>query len=58
MSYLNSNGPGSMLVTPHLDGNNFHSWSKSMKFALGSKATCFVDASLPKLDEADFLYPL
>ena len=29
--------PGMVLVTPHLDGTNYHSWSRAMKCALLSK---------------------
>jgi len=29
--------PGMVLVTPHLDGTNYHSWSRAMKRELLSK---------------------
>lgn len=43
----NGDGPGTILVTLKLVGNNFHSWSRSMRIALGSKCKIgFIDRSL------------
>ncbi|MCI66534.1 receptor-like serine/threonine kinase, partial [Trifolium medium] len=37
-------GPSSVVVTPLLTGSNYHSWSRSMKRALGAKMKLdFVD---------------
>ena len=50
--------PSLILTSTLLNGNNFHSWSRSMKMALISKNKLkFVDGSIsvPNLD--DPLYP-
>ncbi|GAU21388.1 hypothetical protein TSUD_32170 [Trifolium subterraneum] len=41
-------GPSSVAVTPLLTGSNYHSWSRSMKRALGAKMKFdFIDGTLP-----------
>jgi hypothetical protein len=41
-------GPSSVTVTPLLTGSNYHSWSRSMKRALGAKMKLdFIDGTLP-----------
>ncbi|GAU10619.1 hypothetical protein TSUD_418290 [Trifolium subterraneum] len=41
-------GPSSVAVTPLLTGSNYHSWSRSMKRALGAKMKLdFIDGTLP-----------
>ncbi|MCH87369.1 hypothetical protein A2U01_0008237 [Trifolium medium] len=41
-----SDGPSSVIVTPLLTGSNYHSWSRSMKHALGAKMKLyFVDGA-------------
>ncbi|KAK2371611.1 hypothetical protein QL285_084537 [Trifolium repens] len=41
-------GPSSVTVTPLLTGSNYHSWSRSMKRALGAKMKLdFIDDTLP-----------
>jgi hypothetical protein len=41
-------GPSSVTVTPLLTGSNYHSWSRSMKRALGAKMKLdFVDGTIP-----------
>jgi hypothetical protein len=41
-------GPSSVTVTPPLTGSNYHSWSRSMKRALGAKMKLdFIDGTLP-----------
>ncbi|GAU48591.1 hypothetical protein TSUD_405820 [Trifolium subterraneum] len=43
-----SDGPGSVKVTPPLNGSNYHSWARSMRRALGAKLKFeFVDGSIP-----------
>ncbi|MCI53575.1 receptor-like serine/threonine kinase, partial [Trifolium medium] len=32
-----SDGPSSVVVTPLLTGSNYHSWSRTMRRALGGK---------------------
>jgi hypothetical protein len=42
-----SDGPSSVSVTPQLTGSNYHSWSRSMKRALGAKMKLdFIDGTL------------
>ncbi|XP_019415017.1 PREDICTED: uncharacterized protein LOC109326712 [Lupinus angustifolius] len=51
--YLGGN-PGSILVTPSLDGNNYQSWSRAMRRALRSKNKYrFIDGSLPPRPPTD-----
>ncbi|XP_019425084.1 PREDICTED: uncharacterized protein LOC109333961 [Lupinus angustifolius] len=46
--------PGIALVTPPLDGNNYHSWSRSMRRALSSKNKFkFVNGSIQAPQETD-----
>jgi hypothetical protein len=46
-------GPSSVIVTPLLTGSNYHSWSRSMKRALGAKMKLdFVDDTIPVPDDA------
>ncbi|GAU24572.1 hypothetical protein TSUD_149130 [Trifolium subterraneum] len=46
-------GPSSVTVTPLLTGSNYHSWSRSMRRALGAKMKLdFVDGSLPPPPDA------
>jgi hypothetical protein len=41
-------GPSSVTVTPLLTGSNYHSWSRSIKRALGAKAKLdFIDGTIP-----------
>jgi hypothetical protein len=41
-------GPTSVTVTPLLTGSNYHSWSRTMKRALGAKAKLdFIDGTIP-----------
>ncbi|KAK2398067.1 hypothetical protein QL285_059572 [Trifolium repens] len=41
-------GPSFVTVTPLLNGSNYHSWSRSMKRALGAKAKLdFIDGTIP-----------
>jgi hypothetical protein len=41
-------GPSSVTVAPPLTGSNYHSWSRSMKRALGAKLKLdFIDGTLP-----------
>ncbi|GAU18579.1 hypothetical protein TSUD_325710 [Trifolium subterraneum] len=41
-------GPSSVAITPLLTGSNYHSWSRSMKRALGAKMKLdFIDGTLP-----------
>jgi hypothetical protein len=43
-----SDGPSSVKVTPLLTGANYHSWSRSMRRALGGKLKLdFVDGTFP-----------
>ncbi|MCI71226.1 receptor-like serine/threonine kinase, partial [Trifolium medium] len=43
-----SDGPSSVKVTPLLTGSNYHSWSRSMRRALGGKLKLeFVDGTIP-----------
>lgn len=43
-----SDGPSSVTVLPKLTGSNYHSWARSMKWALGGKMKIeFIDGSLP-----------
>jgi hypothetical protein len=43
-----SDGPSSVKVTPVLTGANYHSWSRSMRRALGGKLKLeFVDGTIP-----------
>lgn len=45
-----SDGPGTVTVTPVLDGSNYHIWARSMRRALGSKNKYrFVDGSIEPL---------
>ncbi|PNX57064.1 hypothetical protein L195_g050209, partial [Trifolium pratense] len=47
-------GPSSVVVTPLLTGSNYHSWSRSMKRALGAKMKLdFITGALP-MPEDDF----
>jgi hypothetical protein len=50
-----SDGPSSVKVTPVLTGSNYHSWSRSMRRALGGKLKLeFVDGTIPVvLDQFD-----
>ncbi|GAU39942.1 hypothetical protein TSUD_149520 [Trifolium subterraneum] len=46
-------GPSSVTFTPPLTGSNYHSWSRSMRRALGAKMKLgFVDGSLPPPPDA------
>ncbi|GAU36120.1 hypothetical protein TSUD_374830 [Trifolium subterraneum] len=46
-------GPSSVTVTPPLTGSNYHSWSRSMRRALGAKMKLdFVDGNLPPPPDA------
>ncbi|MCI35632.1 receptor-like serine/threonine kinase, partial [Trifolium medium] len=41
-------GPSSVKVSPLLTGSNYHSWSRSMRRALGGKLKLeFIDGSIP-----------
>ncbi|KAK2409384.1 hypothetical protein QL285_044813 [Trifolium repens] len=53
-------GPSSVTVTPLLTGSNYHSWSRSMKRALGAKMKLdFIDGTLPvPADAFDLSYQL
>lgn len=52
-------GPRPTLITLVLDGNNYHSWSRSMKIVLRSKAKLgFVDGCVSKSNETYALFPL
>ncbi|CAJ2658341.1 unnamed protein product [Trifolium pratense] len=43
-----SDGPSSVKVTPLLTGSSYHSWSRSMRHALGGKLKLeFVDGTIP-----------
>ncbi|GAU44842.1 hypothetical protein TSUD_400430 [Trifolium subterraneum] len=43
-----SDGPSSVKVSPILTGSNYHSWSRSMRRALGGKLKLeFIDGSIP-----------
>ncbi|GAU49924.1 hypothetical protein TSUD_180420 [Trifolium subterraneum] len=48
-------GPSSVKVTPVLNGSNYHSWSRSMRRALGGKLKLdFIDGTIPiPLDSFD-----
>ncbi|KAK2450734.1 putative mitochondrial protein [Trifolium repens] len=50
-----SDGPSTVKVSPPLNGANYHSWSRSMRRALGGKMKIeFVDGSIPvPLDDFD-----
>ncbi|MCI31816.1 retrovirus-related Pol polyprotein from transposon TNT 1-94, partial [Trifolium medium] len=42
-----SDGPSTVKVTPLLNGANYHSWSRSMRRALGAKCKYeFIDGSI------------
>jgi hypothetical protein len=46
-------GPSSVTVAPLLTGSNYHSWSRSMKRALGAKLKLdFIDGTLPVPNDA------
>jgi len=53
-----SDGPSSVIVSPVLDGSNYHSWARSMGRALGGKMKFeFVDGSISLIvDEFDPLF--
>src|ERR1044072_2917840 len=54
-----SENPGAILVTPPLDGNNYHSWARSMRRALLAKNKFrFVDPTFAIPDNFDPLYPI
>lgn len=49
--------PGSVLVSPALNGSNFYNWSKAMRRTLSSKNKIkFINGSLPPPPESDPLY--
>ncbi|XP_073221557.1 uncharacterized protein [Cicer arietinum] len=46
--------PGSVLVTPSLNDNNYHNWRKCMKRELSSKnKLSFINGSLPRPSSTD-----
>ena len=50
-------GPSSIVVTPVLNGSNYHAWARSMRRALGAKNKFeFVDGSIPIPDSFDPSY--
>jgi len=50
-------GPSSVMVTPLLNGTNYHAWARSMRRALGAKNKFdFVDGSIPIPDSLDPSY--
>jgi len=52
-----SENPATCLVSPVLDGNNYHSWSRAMETALSAKNKLeFVDGTLsePKREDKDY----
>lgn len=52
-----SENPGSVLVSPALNGTNFYNWSKVMRRALSSKNKIkFINGSLPPPPESDPRY--
>ena len=56
--YLHAgDGPSSIMVTPLLNGTNYHVWAQSMRRALGAKNKFnFVDGSIPIPDTLDPSY--
>lgn len=43
----NNDNPSTILVTPPLNGENYHSWSRAMEMALGvENKSMFIDGSL------------
>ena len=56
--YLHPNdNPSLVLVSPPLDGKNYHSWARSMKLSLISKNKLkFVDCSLSQPSLLDLFY--
>ncbi|XP_058777098.1 uncharacterized protein LOC131651452 [Vicia villosa] len=52
-----SDNPGLSLVSPVLNNNNFHSWSRAIKLALRSKNKLgFIDGTLPRPKSSDSKY--
>lgn len=52
-----SENPATPLVSPLLDANNYHSWSRSMLTALSAKNKVeFVDGSAPQPSSSDPLF--
>ena len=53
-----SESPSTVLVTPVLTGNNYHSWSRSFKMALVSKNKMgFLNGAIPIPTPTDPLFP-
>lgn len=53
MSLQNSDNPGMILVTAPLIGNNYWSWSRAMKIALGAKQRLVIIDSIVKALQKD-----
>lgn len=54
MSLQNSDHPGMNLITASLTGNNYMTWSRSIKIALGAKMKVgFIDRRCKPPDETD-----
>lgn len=57
MSLQNSDHPGMNLITASLTGNNYMTWSRSVKISLGAKIKLgFLDGKCKKPDEKDPKY--
>lgn len=53
----NSDHPGMNLISPVLTGNNYLTWSRSIKIALGAKTKLgFIDGRCKQLEEKDSRY--
>jgi len=47
-----SDGPSSVMVTPVLNGSNYHSWARSMRSALGGKMKFeFINGTIPQITD-------
>ena len=57
--YLHPNEmPGALMVSPILNGRNYHSWSRSMRMALKAKTKLqFIDGTIAKPNRDDALFP-
>lgn len=57
MSLHNSDHPGMNLITTSLTGNNYMTWSRSIKIALGAKTKVgFIDGKYKPPDETNPKY--
>ncbi|XP_019425115.1 PREDICTED: uncharacterized protein LOC109333993 [Lupinus angustifolius] len=56
--FLNSNeNPALVMVTPLLNGKNYHSWARAMRMGIESKnKVMFLDGNLPQPAPDDILY--